>query len=250
MFAVIGALGAVSAGLLATMMGLKGISIPLLAGIIIGISIFILLYGGYSGLDNLIKMISIVLLVTVVTAFISVLVNGPIEPVENFKANSIFSGTGLTLLISLLGWMPAGMEASTMNSIWNIEKTKDTGYNPHLKEVLIDFNIGYIFSMMLALMFMIIGAFTVYGSGVLLEGNATQFCSKLFDVFVSNLGNWSYYIIAIAAFGTIYGTLLTVLDAFPRCFIRALRALRFETCEKTPEPVSYTHLTLPTILLV
>ena len=32
----------------------------------------------------------------------------------------------------------------------------------------------------------------------------------------------------IAAFGTIYGTLITVLDAFPRCFIRGIRVLKFE----------------------
>lgn len=228
MFAVTGAIGAVSAGLLATMFGVKLISVPLMAGVIIGVSVVILLFGGYGGLDNLIKIISVVLLITVLIAFVAVLLQGQVAPVEDFQATPLFEGAGLALLISLVGWMPAGMEASTMNSIWNVEKMRDTGYTPKLRESLFDFNLGYVFTLLLALMFMTIGAFTVYGTGTVLEGNATQFSNKLLQVFTQNLGDWSYYIIAIAAFGTIYGTLITVLDAFPRCFVRGLRVLKFE----------------------
>lgn len=109
---------------------------------------------------------------------------------------------------------------------------------PTLKESLFDFNLGYIFTLFLALMFMTIGAYTVYGTGTVLDGNATQFSNKLLNVFTQNLGDWSYYIIAIAAFGTIYGTLITVLDAFPRCFVRGLRILKFDELEKN-EPQIY-----------
>ena len=82
---------------------------------------------------------------------------------------------------------------------------------------------------------MTIGAYTVYGSGIKLEGNATAFTGKLLNLFASSLGEWSYYIIGIAAFGTIYGTLIAVLDAFPRCFIRGLRVLKYEHVEKNEE---------------
>ena len=235
MFAVTGAVGAVSAGLLSTMFGVGGISIPLLAGLVIFITVVLLLIGGYSGLDNFIKLISIVLLVTVFTAFIAVLIKGPIEPIDGFEAPSLLEGAGLTLFISLLGWMPAGLEASTMNSIWAVEKMRTENYYPTLKESLFDFNLGYVFTTVLALMFMTIGAFTVYGSGQLLEGNATQFSNKLLGVFTANLGQWVYPILAVAAFGTIYGTLVTVLDAFPRSFARALRVLKFDKFEKNKE---------------
>ncbi len=227
MFAVVGAIGAVSAGLLATMFGVKGISVPILAGVIIGVSVLILLLGGFSGLDRIIKVISVVLLISVLIAFVAVIIKGPVEASTDFVAPPIFEGAGLVLLISLLGWMPAGMEASTMNSIWSVEKMKDTNYHPRLKESLFDFNLGYVFTILLALLFMTIGAFTVYGTGEILDGNATQFSNKLLQIFVQNLGDWAYYIIAIAAFGTIYGTLITVLDAFPRCFVRGLRVLKF-----------------------
>jgi len=239
MFAVTGAVGAVSAGLLATMFGVKGISVPVLAGVIIGATVLLLLFGGYGGLDSLIKIISLVLLITVLIAFVAVLFNGQVESVENFQATPLFEGAGLALLISLLGWMPSGMEASTMNSIWCVEKVKATNYHPRLSESLFDFNLGYVFTLLLALMFLTIGAFTVYGTGLVLDGNATQFSNKLLNVFVSNLGDWFYYIIAIAAFGTIYGTLITVLDAFPRCFVRGIRVLKYEDCEKTPQQISF-----------
>lgn len=243
MFAVVGAIGAVCAGLLATMFGVQMVSVPILAGIIIGISVLLLLFGGYKGLDGLIKIFSIVLLVTVTIAFLAVLIKGPASPITNFQAPLLFEGTGLALLIGLLGWMPAGLEASTMNSIWTIEKIKATNYKPTLKQSLFDFNLGYIFTLILALMFMTIGAYTAYGTGKVLDGNATQFSNKLLNIFTQNLGNWSYYIMAIAAFGTIYSTLITILDAFPRCFVRGLRILKFDTLEKNDNQISFLETT-------
>ncbi len=239
MFAVVAAIGAVSAGLLATMFGVNGISVPSLSGIIIGLTLLLLLFGGFKLLDKLIKVISIILLLTVLIAFVAVLLKGPITATEGLTTAPVLEGTGLTLLISLLGWMPAGMEASAMNSIWAVEKIESTDYHPRLGESLFDFNLGYLFTLILAIMFMTIGAYTVYGSGVILDGNATQFSNKLLNVFVTNLGGWSYYIFALAAFGTIYGTLITVMDAFPRCFVRGLRVLKFEEPKNTKKQLSF-----------
>ena len=229
MFAVPAAIAAVCAGLLATIFGVTGITVPVLAGIILGISVLLLLMGGYGGLEKVIKFISVVLFVSVIIAFVAVLQKGQMEVIENFQPTPILEGAGLGLLIGLLGWMPAGMEASTMNSIWRVEKTKASGFRPSLRESLFDFNLGFVFTLLLALMFLTIGAFSVFGTGVVLDGNATQFSNKLLQIFVSNVGDWSYYIIAFAAFGAIYGTLLTVLDAYPRCFARGLRVLKYES---------------------
>ena len=242
MFAVSGAIGAVSAGLLKTMMGLS-LSMPVLVGLVLTVTVGLLYLGGYTALDNFIKILSVVLLLTVSIAFFAVLLNGQVEPVADFKAPRLLEGAGLALLVSLIGWMPAGMEASTMNSIWVVEKMRTTNYKPSLKESLFDFNLGFVFTTLLALMFLTIGAFTVYGSGQLLEGNATQFSNKLFSVFTTNLGQWSYWVIAIAAFGTIYGTLITVLDAFTRSFARGLLSLRVEapTVEQKQATLDYYY---------
>lgn len=243
MFTVTAAIGAVSAGLLATLFGVKIISVPILAGVLIGVSVCILFMGGFKTLDKLIKVISLILLITILISFGAVLLKGPVlsvnENMSSLPSFQLFEGAGLALLISLLGWMPAGMEASTMNSIWSIEKIKATDYHPQLKESLFDFNLGYLFTLILALMFMTIGAYTVFGTGIELGGNATQFSNKLINIFTQNIGPWSYYVFAIAAFGTIYGTLITILDAFPRCFARGLRALKFKSLEKNSEQVQF-----------
>lgn len=239
MFAVTGAIGAVSAGLLSTMFGVQLIPVPLLAGVVIGVTILILLWGGYPGLDKLIKFISVVLLVAVLTAFIAVLIKGKVANSAAFEPPSLAEGAGLALLIGLLGWMPAGMEASTMNSIWSVEKMRTTHRRLNLRESLFDFNLGYVFTLSLALMFLIIGAYTVFGSGVTLEGNATAFSNQLLGIFTTNLGEWSYFIFAVSAFGTIYGTLITVMDAFPRCFVRGLRVLKYADVQDNPEQNSF-----------
>lgn len=238
MFAVTGAIGAVAAGLLKTMLGLS-LSMPTLVGLVLAVTVGILLFGGYTALDSFIKILSIVLLLTVSVAFFAVLINGHVEPAADFQARKLVEGTGLALLVSLIGWMPAGMEASTMNSIWVVEKTRTSNYKPTLRESLFDFNLGFVFATILALMFLTIGAFTVYGSGQLLEGNATEFTTKLLSVFTTNLGQWSYWLIAIAALGTIYGTLITILDAFTRSFVRGLLALK-----ETPVDVTENQSTL------
>ena len=249
MFAVVAGVGAVTAGLLKTILGL-GLSMPLLLALILSITTSVLLLGGYQILDNLIKLISVVLLVTVLTAFLAVIFKGRVEPIENFQPTSILEGAGLAVLIGLAGWMPAGFEASIMNSIWLVEKERTNSYGLHLKSALFDFNLGYGFTVLVALMFLTIGAFTVYGSGQLLEGNATQFSGKLLNVFTKNIGNWAYPVLAIAAFGTIYGTLITIMDAFTRIFIRGLRAFRFDVLENTPKQQHFLKVSYRTLLVL
>lgn len=232
MFAVTGAVSAVCAGLLSTMFGVTWVKVPILAGLILLVTVILLLVGGYRGLDRFIKIISVVLLVTILVSFVAVLYKGPADKIGGFVTPTLLDGAGLTLLISLLGWMPAGMEASTMNSIWMVEKMKTEDFHPSLKQSLFDFNLGYIFTSILALIFMTIGAYTIFGTGQLLDGNTTQFSNKLLSIFTANLGSWVYPFLAIAAFGTIYGTLVTILDAFPRCFVRGYRALKFDVIQE------------------
>lgn len=234
MFAVTGAVGAVCGGLLATMLGLNKIPMPSIVGGIFISTAVLLAMGRYTALDRFIKLISVVLLFTVLIAFIGVLIKGPIASSVGLNSvEDLFDGPGLALTVGLIGFMPTGMEISVIHSIWAIEKEHITNYKPSLRESLFDFNLGYLFTTVLALMFMIIGAFTVYGSGELLEGNAVQFTSKLLTVFTTNLGEWSYYIIAIAAFGTIYGTFIASRDAFARGFVRSMQIFRFDNLENS-----------------
>ncbi len=241
MFAVTGAIGAVSAGLLSTMFNWS-IATPLLAGIIIFLTVVLLLTGGYRGLDVVIKFISLILLITVLIAFIAVMLKGPVSPSADFITPPLFEGAGLTLLIGLIGWMPTGLEASAMNSIWVVKNQKISQHKGTLKEVLFDFHLGYGFTAVVAFLFLVIGAYTVYGTGQQLDGGTTDFSQKLLTVFSSNLGAWSFPIIAIAAFGTIYGTLITVLDAFTRSFVHGLRALKYDHIAHNTEQDQFLNL--------
>ena len=238
MFAVVGAIGAVASGMLSTMYGMGGIPlIYLMAGLYL-LTAALLLIGRYAALDTFIKMLSIILLISVAIAFVAVLFKGPLSPSENFSPNpNIWEGAALALMVSLIGWMPTGMESSTFNSIWVVDKIRTSTYHPTLKETLFDFRLGYGFTLVLALMFLIIGAFTVYGSGEEITGNSTEFSIRLLEIFTRNLGNWTYPIFTVAAFGTIYGTFITAWDAFARSFARGLRAFRYELEFETKEGI-------------
>lgn len=239
MFAITGAIAAVCAGLLNSILGLSNVGVPVLFVAVLVVTSLILVIGKFKALDGIIKVISVVLLVTVVTAFLAVIFKGPATPAPDFQATSLTEGAGLALLISLIGWMPSGMEASTMHSIWVVDKVKVSGYQPTLREGLFDFNLGYIFTTVLAVMFLTVGAFTVYGTGQQLEGNATVFSTKLLSVFTAHLGQWSYPVIALAAFGTIYGTLITVWDALARGCARGLRIFKFSNFSEEPEQLQF-----------
>lgn len=236
MFAVTGAVGAVCGGLLGSFLGIANVPMSLLVGGIFALTAAILLIGHYSVLDNIIKLISVVLLITVSIAFVAVLFKGPIKPsVTPSPYTDLLTGSGLALLVGLMGFMPTGIEASVIYSIWAVAKRKTTQYHPALKESLFDFNLGYVFTTVVALMFLVIGSFTVYGSGQRLEGNSVEFSNKLLNIFTSNIGSWSYSVVALAAFGTIYGTFITAWDGLIRGFIEGVQILKFNCLNDDPE---------------
>ena len=248
MFAVTGAVGAVSAGLLSTLIAAP-LGIHTMVALILIVTVALLFFGGYAFLDGFIKILSVILFLSVTMAFVAVLIKGPTEQVSDFTAPVMFDSAGLALLISLIGWMPAGMEASTMNSIWVVEKWKDTNHRPTIKEGLLDFELGYGFTVLLAIMFLVIGSYTVYGSNQLLEGNANQFSTALIKVFTANLGSWAFPIIGIAAFGTIYGTLITILDAFARSLANCILELRPTVNNRQKANKLYHKSILPVIAI-
>ena len=103
---------------------------------------------------------------------------GPKE-LTGILAPEIWTVSGVAFLIALMGWMPIPIDASAWHSIWTLERAKQTGYNPKLKESLIDFNIGYIGAVLFALGFLVLGAQVMYGTGESFALSATDFRSCL-----------------------------------------------------------------------
>ncbi|MCD6180141.1 MAG: Nramp family divalent metal transporter [Bacteroidales bacterium] len=211
MFALQAAVTVVTAALLGNIFGIT-LSANSLTAIILFFTMFVLLSGKFSALDKIIKIIIITLtvstLIAVIAAFDLKTVDAPSFDWSN--------ATDLAFLIALVGWMPGPIDISTWHSSWTVAKFELSGHKPTLKESLFDFNFGYIGTAFLAMGFVSLGAFVMYGSGKELSANGVEFAGQLINMYTTSLGNWAYWLIAIAALTTMFSTTVTVLDAYPR----------------------------------
>ena len=224
MFFVTGAVGFVTAGFFENLFGIEFLG-EWTVVILFGICVSILAIGKYNALDSLIKIIAIVLLVSTTTAFLLTLWNGPIEPVSNFEPKDLWTASGIFFLLALMGWMPIAVDLSSWNSLWTLERMKQTNYRPKLKETLFEFRLAYVITGILALMFVTLGAFIFYGSGDELPNSNVQFAHKIVTLYTQTMGDWSYLIIAASAFTVMFGTILAVFDGYSRSLQRTIELL-------------------------
>jgi len=90
-------------------------------------------------------------------------------------------------------------------------------------------------------MFLGLGALVMFGSGETFAGSADGFAAQLVAMYTKALGAWSWPLIALAAFCTMFSTLLTVLDGYPRVFLAGYRLLRPGTSPVNTTPY-WTYL--------
>lgn len=230
MFFVTAAVGATTAGFMDNLLGISQLvsikQFPLI--VLFSICILILLLGKYSLLDSLIKVIASVLLLSTLMAFILTLCNGRVAQTAGFNAPEIFNNTGIGFIIALMGWMPTALDLSSWNSLWTVERIKQTGYKPTMKETIFDFNFGYLASALLAVCFMTLGAYLMYGSGETFPNGSAAFANSVIELYTKTIGNWSYFIIAVAAFSIMFGTIIAVFDGYSRTIERSTELLFFE----------------------
>ena len=215
MFFVTGAVGFVTAGFFENLFGIDFLG-EWTVLILFAICVSILAIGKYNVLDSMIKIIAIVLLVSTVSAFLFVMYNGPIEHVSGFQPKELWEISGIFFLLALMGWMPTAVDLSSWNSLWTIERMKQTNYKPTLKETLFEFRLAYLVTGILAIMFVVLGAFIFYGSGEELPNNNSLFAHKIVTLYTETIGDWSYIIIAASAFTVMFGTILAVFDGYSR----------------------------------
>ena len=184
--------------------------------LLMAICMVTLLSGKFSFLDSLIKLIGAVLLFSTIMAFIMTLWHGPVVAWEQLSLPLDFDKTNVFFIIALMVWMPTTVDLSTWNSIWTLERIKQTDYLPTLKETLREFNIGYWISAGLSICFITLGAFLIYGSDTELSNNSALFANQIVGLFTTTLGNGAYYFIAISAFSVMFSTCITVYDGYAR----------------------------------
>jgi Mn2+/Fe2+ NRAMP family transporter len=212
MFTIQTAVTIVTAGLASTLFG-DFISIEIWTVIILFVCFSLLVLGNYKLLDNLMKVIVLTLTISTILAVYMALSNNS-SPLS-FKQILPSGGLEIAFLIAFMGWMPAPLDVSVWQSLWAIEKNKDTKkYNT--KSALFDFNIGYLSTIIIGIGFLVLGALIMFNSGETFSNSAGAFSGQLIDLYTKSLGNWAHYIIAIAAFTTMFSTTITTLDASPR----------------------------------
>lgn len=175
------------------------------------ICLLVLWKGSFTILDKIIKWIIVILTIsTVIAVFLAAGQN------ENNISLSqhLPQGSSILFLAAFMGWMPAPLDISIWQSLWAIEKNKANKIS--VKEGLLDYNIGYVITILLGVCFMGLGTFVMYGTGTSFSNSGGVFAKQLIDLYTLTLGDSVYIFIAIAAFTTMFSTTLTTLDASPR----------------------------------
>ncbi len=215
MFILFAAVTMVTVGLLANILNID-INIALLSVVVLVFSAIVLLVGKYSVLDKFIKFIIVLLSLSTVVAVFAAFGIDKVIDADFINGFSWTRSVDILFLIAFIGWMPAPIDVSVWSSVWGIAKAKQLGYKPKLKDVLLEFRIGYIFTAILALCFLLLGAFIMWGTGEEFSSKGTVFAGQLINMYSVSIGEWSYWIISIAALATMLSTTITVLDAYPR----------------------------------
>ena len=221
---ILAALYTVTAGLL---IRLFPVAENLLMEVTLGLFVLVtlvLIIGRYFFLEQSLKLIVLLLFIALFITTVMVIYKGPAPRVEHFSPPSFLNKAGLLFLISLMGWMPTAVEASSWVSMWSLEKIKRST-NETLKEALSEFKFGYILTAVLAFFFLIIGWFTLYGTGVEMSGNSVVFADQLITLFTEHIGQWAYFFIALAAFATMFSSCMTAHDALARISVDTVKFL-------------------------
>ncbi|MBM3895099.1 MAG: divalent metal cation transporter [Thaumarchaeota archaeon] len=224
MFIITAAVGFVTAGFFENLFGVSFLGIWSLV-ILFGVCIAILASGKYRTFDSLIKIISAVMVVSTTIAFVVALINGPATDIEQVKPPEILTQAGILFLVALMGWMPMPVDISSWHGLWTLERIKQTNFKPRLKETLLDFNIGYLVTSVLAVFFVFLGAYIFFGSPEPLPNNNALFADKVVNLYTETIGSWSYLIIASSAFSVMFGTIVAVFDGYSRSIVRITQLL-------------------------
>lgn len=199
-----------------------GWSVNVLSGAVLASAVVLLLVGPYRTVDAVSKIIMISLTVTTVAAVAVAASNGAaMQP--GFIEPSPWNLGALAFIVALMGWMPAPIEISAINSMWVATKRKLEHVS--YEDGLFDFNVGYISTALLALVFLALGALVQYGSGIELKMSGAAYIGQLIDMYASTIGEWSRWLVTFIAFACMYGTTLTVLDGYSRTNMESFRLL-------------------------
>ncbi|MXN87857.1 NRAMP family divalent metal transporter [Pasteurella canis] len=219
------AVGLLCAAILTFVLPAGMIALPKLSLIVIGVSTLILLLGKYRLLDGLSKLIMIALTITTIIAVIIALNRNGIQGVApvDYVSASPWNLAALGFIVALMGWMPAPIEISAINSMWVIAKRRVSKVS--YQDGIWDFNVGYIGTALLALVFLALGALVQHGSSEAVQMVGGKYIAQLINMYASTIGEWARGLIAFIAFMCMFGTTITVIDGYSRTNVESLRLI-------------------------
>lgn len=219
MLFVTAAVGAVGAAFFENLLGLGGTG-PWGVVALFGACCAILAVGRYRVLDSLIKVVAAVLVASTLAALALALANGPAAPAGGAGARELLEPAGLLFLVALMGWMPTAIDLSAWNSLWTLERMKQTRFRPRLREALLEFRLSYALTSGLAVAFVLLGAYVLHGTGRGLPDGGAAFAGAVVALYTETIGAWSGIVISAAAFSIMFGTVIAVFDGYSRALRR------------------------------
>ncbi len=231
----VSAIALVTAGMLKTVLGLELGLMPTIAMVMVVVALF-LGFGRYHLLEKVNRFFMAVLTISTLIATILVL---PSVEWSLYPASAPpLDLAAFLFIVALAGWMPSPIEASVFSSLWTLARRDDAAQHGNRSEtgmsaVVSDFNIGYVWTTLLALCFMILGAGVMHTGGVTPEDSAPGFAAQLVALYANALGDWAGPIVGLAALSVMFTTAITVTDGLTRALVVTLGVLKGGLGSKT-----------------
>ena len=225
------------AGLLGALGFKTPLAPPALGAVLLVLAWLLVRAGGLRGLIQLSRLF--VATLTVTTLLATALVLPDVSWTKEALAFPPLSTGLLLFLVALLGLMPAALDLSILHSLWAVAdrqpSREDTTGEGRMAQTLTDFKVGYIGSAVLAGCFVVMGAGVMHSEAIAPEPSAVGFAKQVIGLYAASLGDGAAALVAVAALGVMFTTLLTIIDGFPRVHSAAL--MLFQRGEEEPGPV-------------
>lgn len=179
--------------------------------------------GGYRGLEVSCIVMSGVLVLATLVAFCLELPD-PGQVLSSALIPAIPAGS-LVTLVALMR-MPTDPTTSIMHSVWAVKKRdawiREGGLRAGMRSSLLDLRVGFGVSLLIALIFLSLGALVLHPRGVDLEG--VDLAVKLSRIYTETVGAWTFPLFIGVAFVAVWGSYYAIADGLPRMFEQVVKA--------------------------
>jgi Mn2+/Fe2+ NRAMP family transporter len=225
MFTVAAAVTVVTAGVAISVLGL-GPAIESTVGaargpasvsaVLLVFAAVLLAVGGYPWLDRFMKLVMPVLVLATLVATVVAIGRIDWSTASLLPTAPLATAAGIAFTAAVVGWMPSAIDISVWSSLWTLARARQRGVRPRLGGVLLDFDVGYVATTLLAIAFVLLGTGVMFGRGIAFEDSAGGFAAQVVEMYTDTLGPWSGPVIGLAALLVMLSTTVAVMDGFPR----------------------------------